>query len=67
VQPRDTKQQVTANLTIKPDSSVGAGKTFNVSARVMPPVNPANAALNPIPEKMSTKAVPSATPASAIH
>ena len=67
VQPRDTAHQLTANLTIKPDSSVGAGKVFNLSARVMPPVTPANAALNPIPEKMSTQASPSVTPATAVH
>jgi hypothetical protein len=37
VQPKDTGHQATANLTIKPDSSAGAGKVFNASARVMPP------------------------------
>lgn len=37
VSPKDTGHQATANLTIKPDSSVGAGKVFNASARVMPP------------------------------
>jgi hypothetical protein len=36
VSPKDTAHQATANLTIKPDSSVGAGKVFNASARVMP-------------------------------
>jgi Protein of unknown function (DUF1573) len=41
VQPKDTQHQATANLTIKPDSSVAAGKVFNASARVMPPATAA--------------------------
>ena len=40
VTPKDTAHQITANLTIKPDSSVGAGKVFTASARVMPPAVP---------------------------
>lgn len=44
VQPRETSHQITANLTIKPDSSAGAGKVFNASARVMPPAIPATPA-----------------------
>ena len=36
VSPKDTTHQATANLTIKPDSSAGAAKVFNASARVMP-------------------------------
>jgi len=42
VQPRETAHQITANLTIKPDSSAGAGKVFNASARVMPPATAAH-------------------------
>lgn len=36
VQPKETKHQATANLTIKPDKGAGEGKVFNASARVMP-------------------------------
>ena len=40
VQPRETSHQITANLTIKPDSPTAAGKVFTASARVMPPAVP---------------------------
>jgi hypothetical protein len=66
VAPRDTGHQATANLTIKPDSSVTPAKVFNASARVMPPATAA-VANPPIPEKMSTQVLPSVTPAAAPH
>jgi Protein of unknown function (DUF1573) len=66
VQPRETGHQVTANLTIKPDSSAGKAKVFNASARVMPPATAAVS--NPsIPEKMPTRVLPSVTPATTAH
>src|SRR5205823_8571266 len=37
VAPKDTAHQATANLAIKPDSSVTPAKVYNASARVMPP------------------------------
>jgi hypothetical protein len=40
VTPKDTAHQITANLTIKPDSPTAAGKVFTASARVMPPAVP---------------------------
>jgi hypothetical protein len=40
VTPKDTTHQITANLTIKPDSPTAAGKVFTASARVMPPAIP---------------------------
>jgi hypothetical protein len=40
VTPHDTAHQITANLTIKPDSPSAAGKVFTASARVMPPAIP---------------------------
>jgi hypothetical protein len=66
VAPRDTGHQATANLTIKPDSSVSPAKVFNASARVMPAAAAAIANA-PVPEKMTTQALPSATPATAPH
>lgn len=66
VQPRETGHQATANLTIKPDSSVSPAKVFNASARVMPPATAA-IANPPIPVKMSPKVLPSATPATTAH
>jgi Protein of unknown function (DUF1573) len=36
VKPTNTANTITANLTIKPDGTAGAGKVFNASARVMP-------------------------------
>ena len=66
VSPKDTAHQATANLTIKPDSSVTPAKVFNASARVMPPASVANAT-PPIPVKMSTQVLPAATPATAAH
>ena len=66
VAPRDTGHQATANLTIKPDSSVSPAKVFNASARVMP-LATAAIANAPVPEKMTTQALPSATPATAPH
>jgi len=75
VQPRDTSHQATANLTIKPDSSAGAAKVFNASARVMPAAAAATAITAatagivkpPVPANMSTRALPSVTPATAAH
>jgi uncharacterized protein DUF1573 len=71
VAPKDTAHQATANLTIKPDSSVSPAKVFNASARVMPPATAAvtNA---PLPEKLSTnlstnQVQPSVTPATSSH
>jgi Protein of unknown function (DUF1573) len=40
VTPKDTAHQITANLTIKPDSPTAAGKVFTASARVMPAAVP---------------------------
>ncbi len=40
VTPKDTAHQITANLTVKPESPTAAGKVFTVSARVMPPAVP---------------------------
>jgi hypothetical protein len=37
VQPTSTAKQVTASLSIKPDSSAGTTKVFTANARVMPP------------------------------
>jgi hypothetical protein len=37
VQPTSTSKQVTASLSIKPDSSAGTTKVFTANARVMPP------------------------------
>jgi hypothetical protein len=42
VQPRDTAHQVNATLTVKPDSSIGSGKVYNATARVMPPATAAH-------------------------
>lgn len=69
VRPRETSHQLTANLTIKPDSSAGSGKVFNASARVMPPATAA-VANPPVPEKMSARVMPAATtatPATSAH
>jgi hypothetical protein len=66
VQPRETSHQITANLTIKPDSAAGTAKVFNASARVMPP-GTAAIANPPIPEKMSARVLSSVTPATAAH
>ena len=66
VTPKDTAHQATANLSIKPDSSVSPGKVFNASARVMPPGT--TAVTNPpSPEKMSARVQPSVTPPNSSH
>lgn len=65
VTPKDTKHQATANLSVKPDSSVTPAKVFNASARVMPETAAANA-VPPAPVTMSAH-VPAATPAAANH
>lgn len=65
VSPKDTAHQATANLTIKPDSSVTPAKVFNASARVMPATAVANAT-PPVPVTMSAH-VPAASPAAANH
>jgi hypothetical protein len=67
VSPKDTAHPSTANLSIKPDSSVASAKVFNASVRVMPPAS-AGAVTPMAPEKTNaTMLKPAGSPATNAH